>query len=83
MIERNISLASTGSARTSGCDNQLRLGYSRNRGIYRLNIWIPAAGVFVRRVPLRPRTMTSAFWPGKCFREMEWVPACVKASLAA
>lgn len=38
MIERNISLASTGSARTSGCDNQLRLGYSRNRGIYRLNI---------------------------------------------
>ena len=32
MIERNISLASTGSARTSGCDNQLRLGYSRNRG---------------------------------------------------
>ena len=30
MIERNISLASTGSARTSGCDNQLRLGYSRN-----------------------------------------------------
>jgi methylphosphotriester-DNA--protein-cysteine methyltransferase len=28
MIERNISLASTGSARTSGCDNQLRLGYS-------------------------------------------------------
>jgi len=25
----------------------------------------------VRRVPLRPRTMTSAFWPGKCFREME------------
>lgn len=38
MIECNISLASTGSARTSGCDNQLRLGYSRNRGIYRLNI---------------------------------------------
>ena len=33
MIERNISLASTGSARTSGCDNQLRLGYSRNRGM--------------------------------------------------
>ena len=38
MIECNISLASTGSARTSGCDNQLRLGYSKNRGIYRLNI---------------------------------------------
>ena len=38
MIERNISLASTGAVRTTGCDNQLRLGYTKNRGIYRLNI---------------------------------------------
>ena len=32
MIERNISLASTGSARTSGCDNQLRLATAGTGG---------------------------------------------------
>ena len=38
MIERKISLISTGAVRTAGGDSQLRLGYSRNRGVYRLNI---------------------------------------------
>lgn len=49
---------------------------------FRMRKWITVAGIFVRRVPLRPRTVTSAFWPDKCFREMERVPACVKAPYA-
>jgi len=38
MIEQSITLASTGAARVSGRDNQLMLGYSPNRNIYRLSI---------------------------------------------
>lgn len=38
MIDLNLSLSSSGAVRMSGCENRLRLGYSRNKGIYRLNI---------------------------------------------
>ena len=38
MIDLNLSLASSGAVRTNGYENRLRLGYSRNRGVYRLAI---------------------------------------------
>ena len=36
MIELPVVLSANGVARTVGYENQLRLGYSRNRGVYRL-----------------------------------------------
>lgn len=36
MIDLNLTLASSGAVKTSGYDNRLHLGYSRNRGVYRL-----------------------------------------------
>lgn len=38
MIERQITLANGGSAATAGYDPVLRLGYSKNRGIYALRV---------------------------------------------
>lgn len=38
MIEKQISLSSAGTVKTAGYEQPLRLGYAKNRGVYRLTV---------------------------------------------
>ena len=59
MVEKQIFLSPAGAVKTAGYEQPLRLGYAKNRGVYRLTVTASGewAGLTIR-----------AFWHGRSAR---------------
>lgn len=44
MVEKQIFLSPAGAVKTAGYEQPLRLGYAKNRGVYRLTVTTSVSG---------------------------------------